>query len=122
MSPNNFTLVHLVKIEWLVANVIAVESHDRAGHAILRVIVAAFVLGQSRSFLWLLSLLWCRKPLLSPNDFIYGHLVKIEWLVADVTAVGSLDRHKRAILLVILAWRVYGQSRSFLWSGGLFVM
>ena len=42
--------------------------------------------------------------------------MKIEWLVADVTAVGSPDRAERAILGVILAGRVFGQSRSFLWS------
>ena len=52
------------------------------------------------------------------NDYIYGHLAKIEWLVADATAVGSLDRTEHAILGVILAGHVFGQSRSFLWSGG----
>ena len=51
------------------------------------------------------------------NDCAEGHLVKIEWLVADVTAVGSLDRTEHAILGVILAGRGFGQSRSFLWSG-----
>ena len=51
-----------------------------------------------------------------------GYLVKIECLVADVTAVGSHDRAKRAILGVFVAGRVFGQSRSFLWSGSHFVM
>ena len=50
-----------------------------------------------------------------------GHLVKIEWLVADVTAVGSLDRAKRAILGGILAGRVFGQFRSYLLSGSHYV-
>ena len=59
---------------------------------------------------------------MSSNNFSWGHLVKIEWSVADVTAVGSLDRVKRAILGVILAGRVFGQFRSFLWSGSHFVM
>ena len=50
---------------------------------------------------------------MSPNNFTKGHLVKIEWLVADMTAVRSLDRAERAILGVLVAWRVIGQSRSF---------
>ena len=50
------------------------------------------------------------------NNFTWGHLVKIEWLVANMTAVGSLDRAKTAILGVIVAGCVFGQSRSFMWS------
>ena len=69
--------------------------------------------------------------------------MKIDWLVADVTAVGSLDRAERAILgvilgvffanlghicspgatlWVILAGRVFCQSRSCLLSGAHFVV
>ena len=44
--------------------------------------------------------------------------MKIEWLVADVIAVGSLDRAEHDVLVVIVAGHVFGQSRSFLWSGG----
>ena len=47
--------------------------------------------------------------------------MKIEWLVADVTAIGSLDRAERAILGLIVARRVFGQSRSYLWSLSHFV-
>ena len=43
--------------------------------------------------------------------------MKIEWLVAYVIAVGSLDRAERAILGVILAGRVFDQFRSYLCSG-----
>ena len=43
------------------------------------------------------------NPLLSPNKFIRSLFMKIEWLVTDVTAVGSPDRAGRAILGVILA-------------------
>ena len=32
------------------------------------------------------------EPPVSAINFIWGHLVKTEWLVADVTAIGSLDR------------------------------
>ena len=43
--------------------------------------------------------------------------MKIEWLVADVTAVGSLDRAERAILGPIVAGRVFVQSRPFCGGG-----
>ena len=36
--------------------------------------------------------------------------MKIEWLVIDVTAVGSPDRAERAILGVILAGRFFANS------------
>ena len=48
--------------------------------------------------------------------------MKIEWLVANVRAVGCLDRAERAILGLIVAGRVIGQSRSYLWSGRHFVV
>ena len=54
---------------------------------------------------------------MSSNNVTYGHFMKIEWSVANVTALGTLDRAKRAILGVIVAGRVVGQSRSCLWSG-----
>ena len=59
---------------------------------------------------------------MSSNIFAMGHLVKTEPLVADVTAAGSLDRVERVILGVIVAWRVFGQSRSYLWPGSHFMM
>ena len=34
--------------------------------------------------------------------------MKIKWLIADVTAVGSPDRAERAILEENLAWRCFG--------------
>ena len=48
--------------------------------------------------------------------------MKIEWFVADVTPVGSLDIAEHAILEVILDARVFGQFRPLLWSGSGFVM
>ena len=39
--------------------------------------------------------------LLSSNNITKGHLVKIEWLVSNVTAVVSRDRAERAILGMI---------------------
>ena len=48
--------------------------------------------------------------------------MQIEWLVADVTSVRSPDRAESAILGVILAGRVFGQSWSFLWSVSNVVM
>ena len=55
----------------------------------------------------------CRNPLLSTSNFTQGHLMKIEWLVSDVTAVGCPDRAERAILRVISARRFVGQFGSF---------
>ena len=49
--------------------------------------------------------------LLSSNNITKGHLVKIEWLVSNVTAVVSRDRAERAILGMILAGCVFCQSR-----------
>ena len=66
--------------------------------------------------------LWCRNPLLSSNNYPQGHLMKIEWLVAGVTAVGSLDRTERAIWGVIVTGCIFGQFRSYLWLGMHFVM
>ena len=48
--------------------------------------------------------------------------MKIEWLVVDATAVRSLDRAERAILGLIVTGRVFGQSRSFCWSGSRVVV
>ena len=48
--------------------------------------------------------------------------MKREWLVTDVTAVGSPDRAGRAILGIFLAGRFFGQFRPYLWSGRHFVM
>ena len=48
--------------------------------------------------------------------------MKIEWLVADVTIVGALDRTEHAILEVILAKQFIGQFSPSLWSGSNVVM
>ena len=48
--------------------------------------------------------------------------MKKEWLVADVTVVGCLDRAERAIVGRVLAGHVFGQTRSFLWRGGHFAV
>ena len=47
-------------------------------------------------------------------------LMQIEWLVANVTPVGSPARAEHGILGMILDF--FGQSSSFLWSGSHFVM
>ena len=39
---------------------------------------------------------------MSPNTFIQDQVLKIEWLFADVTPVGSPDRAERDILEMIL--------------------
>ena len=60
--------------------------------------------------------------LLSRSKFTLCYLLKIEWLVTDVSAVGSPDIAEWAILGVILAGRFFGHFRSYLWSGSRFVM
>ena len=79
---------------------------------------------QSRSFFVVREQLCgvCRTLLLSYNDFTEGGLMKIDWSVTNVTAVGSPDRAERAILGLIVAGRVFGQSSSCLWSEGHFVV
>ena len=47
--------------------------------------------------------------------------MKIEWLVANVAAVGSPDRVERSILGVILAGRFFDQFRPYLQAGSHFV-
>ena len=111
-----------MKIKWLVADVIAVVSLDRAKHAILGVIVAGCVFANPGRCCGRKATLWCRNPLLSSNTFTKGHLMKIEWLVTDVTAIESSDRAEHAIFEVIVTGRAFGQSRSLLWSGSHFVV
>ena len=48
--------------------------------------------------------------------------MKIEWFVTNVTAITSPGREKRAILGVILAERVFGELRTYLWSLSHFVI
>ena len=59
---------------------------------------------------------------MSSNNFRQGRLIKIEWLVTDVTAVGFPGRAKCAIFGVILARHFFGQFRTHLWSLSIFVM
>ena len=72
-----------MKIEWLVTDVTAIGPG---------VILAGRVFGQFRTCLWSLRHFVMLEPPLSAINFIWGHLVKTEWLVADVTVVRSLDR------------------------------
>ena len=48
---------------------------------------------------------------MSSNKFTQGHLMKLKWLVADITAVGSPYIAERAISAVILVGRCFGQFR-----------
>ena len=50
-------------------------------------------------------MIYFRNLLLSPNNANQGHLLKIEWLFADVTAVGSPDRAEHEILGRVLIKR-----------------
>ena len=59
---------------------------------------------------------------MSSNTFIEGILVKVKWLVANVTTIGSLGGPKRTILGGVLAGSVFTRYRTYLWSGGHFVV
>ena len=60
---------------------------------------------------------------LRPNNFNQGRLMKIEWLVVNVTAVGSPDAANQAILGIIWAGRFFAiKCRPYLWTASYFVM
>ena len=59
-----------MKIKWLVANVTAVGSPDRAERAILGLILAERFLANSGRVCGGGGTLWCRNHLLSPDKFI----------------------------------------------------
>ena len=46
-------------------------------------------------------------PLVSPNKSSWVNLLKIKWVIANVTAVGSPNRAERAILGRILAGALF---------------
>ena len=59
-----------MKIYWLIADLTAVGSLDRAERAILGVILAERFLANSGRTCDRDATLWCRNHLLSPNKFI----------------------------------------------------
>ena len=74
-----------MQIEWLFANVTPVGWPARAKHDILSTILEVFW-PNSGCFCAHGATLSCRNPLLSTNIFTWGHLLKIEWLVVDLTS------------------------------------
>ena len=90
----------------MVTDVTAVGSPDIAERAILGEMSARRLSDQFSICVWG-AILWCRSPLLSPDNFTQDYLMKKELLVADVTIVGSLDRPERAIWGVIYAGRFF---------------
>ena len=56
---------------------------------------------------------------MSPNKSIEGHLLEIEWLVADVTAVGAPDRAEQAILGMMLAEQFFVNSTCISGQGAI---
>ena len=89
-----------MKTEWLVADVTPVRSPARAERDMLRMIWEFFA--NAGHFCGRGATLRCRNPLLSHSNFAQGHLLKIEWLVADVIPVGSPARAERDILGMLL--------------------
>ena len=73
---------------------------------------------QFRSYLWLGNhFVWCRKPLVRPDNFTWGHSMKIEWLAANVTTVRSPDRAQDAIFGVCNSCRIPWQSGTCYFGG-----
>ena len=68
---NNFTWGHLVKTEWLVADVTAVRSLDRAECATYFGGYCGWACFWSNQVIFYCrgATLWCRNPLLSSNNF-----------------------------------------------------
>ena len=111
-----------MKKEWLVANVTAVKSLDRADNAIFGGYWLGVILANPGHICGRGATLLCRNPLLSSNNFTLGNSMKIEWLGTNVTAIGSPGRAERAALGMIMAGRIFGQFRTYLWSLSHFVM
>ena len=104
MCYDEFTRGHLMEIKWLVADITSVGSPDIAERAIL----AGGDFGWA--LFWPIQAIFVDReplcgvgtPLLSPNKFIQDHLMKLEWLVTNVTSVGFPDIAEHAIFGVIL--------------------
>ena len=77
-----------MKIKCLAVDVTALRSHERAERAILGVILVWHFWPIQASFVVVTPL--CDVGT-SSNKLTQGNLMKIEWLVANITAVGSPD-------------------------------
>ena len=86
-SPKNNTYYHKMKIEWLITDVTAVRSPVSAECPNLFGDFGIFVkLGR---FCSQGGTLGSVNPLLDPKNPISEHLMKIEQLITNITAVGS---------------------------------
>ena len=65
---------------------------------------------------------WYYVPIVSRSENEDHTLMKIMWLVTNVTAVRSPDSAERAIVGVVLAWRFFGQFRPYVWAESHFVV
>ena len=59
---------------------------------------------------------------MSRNTFTQGHLSKIEWLVADVTAVVHIPWQSKTCYFEYVVGCFFGQYRLYVWPGNHFVM
>ena len=100
LSPDIFTWSHLMKKEWMVTNVTVGRSPDSSRTCYFEGDFGwSLFFANSGRICGRGVTLWCRKAIfLSSNNFTTGHLIKIKWLVTDVTAVESPERADRAIL------------------------
>ena len=109
-----------MKLEWLVTNVTASGSPDRVERTILEVILAEHFFANLGRICGREAILWCRNPLLSPNNFTYGQLLKTEWLVAYVTPVSSPAKAEREFFKVDFG--LFWKNKPPFWSWSHFVI
>ena len=79
-----------MKSEWLITNVRAVSSPAIVGERNLFVILDDFWPTQATFVAWEPILTW--KSPFEPSSLSQDHLMNIEWLITDITAVGSPAR------------------------------
>ena len=116
LSSDNFTQGHLMKMQLLVT-----DWQSRTCYFWGDFDWAWFFASSGHIYSpW--ATLWGKNSLLSSDNFTQGHLMKMKLLVTNVTAIGTPGRAECAILGVILAGRVCGQFRTYLWSLSHFVM
>ena len=106
MSPNIFQS-RLIKIEWLIANVTLTEWNV-AFWRLCQTFLANSVRFVVREPLYDV----CRNPLLNPNNFTQGHLLKTKWSIANIIVVVSPD---------VVEIDILGLFRSFLTKSSRFV-
>ena len=116
LNLKRFICDNLMKREWLTANVTAVWPPTRAVGEVFGLYCTFF--GQVGPLLWSGRHFVSYKTHL--KNITYDYLMKREWLIVNVTAVGPLTRAAHKMFWRCLAF--CGQVWPLLWSGSTFVI